>query len=300
LGLPEDGPAGYFGLAYDKRAEDAGVLKRCDWLPPSVEAAWSGAGFNRDGALRIDYLENHSRDAVTVTIPAGAVFSPRCDRSQQNLIVRDERSIDLAPGATMRGIELFAYCGNRTLHSPAEETFEVTEFVVTVDLSNQGTVWKLLCPFYTPTVTKQFTKQYGFLTPKPPRRAWEEPGFEELLETLDCQDVLCFPKGSIDLPAGAAGAVARLVAAAQGGCVVQLLAGSSMGAEERLRVVRDALLAQGVGNREITTEVTPRCTGWFAAGAVVVRLTVRLPADPAAEKKEFSAWLRDSFRPVED
>ena len=49
-----------------------------------------------------------------------------------------------------------------------------------------------------------------------------------------------------------------------------------------------------------TTEVTPRCTGWFAAGAVVVRLTVRLPVDPAAEKKEFSSWLRDTFSPVED
>ena len=45
-------------------------------------------------------------------------------------------------------------------------TAQVTEFVVTVDLSNQATVWKLLCPFYTPTVTKQFTKQYGVLFPR--------------------------------------------------------------------------------------------------------------------------------------
>ena len=74
--------------------------------------------------------------------------------------MRDERSIDLAPGAKMQGIELFAYCGNRTLHSPAEETFEATEAACRAERRVLG----LLCLSWPGGLCRRNIFFFGFLT----------------------------------------------------------------------------------------------------------------------------------------
>jgi hypothetical protein len=156
-----------------------------------VTVEFKGTGYNSDSSLTC-VVHNQSPNKVTLRLRAGRVLVPTDGALLQNLILKSEYVIVVAPSAKVTK-SVFAFCGNVNFGCTNRTTMALTDCTVNTNcLVSQAALWARLTGKLKPS-RSEIDTETGRVQERQPTKAEEEQshrmvaGAEQIIDEADPQ-----------------------------------------------------------------------------------------------------------------